>query len=209
MELKLVHSSHPFIVLRGNTCYFRFTLPSHLRRLCPLLPGEAKRSLHTDSISEAVYLVSHKLPLIKLLRRCRNDGQAKALWEGLIDFSEVLDVSMDEKLKRLTGLPVTLIFMKSGRSIEYGFSIKVKKENSVIYENLLRGKEVSRSNQCKNARIQNVFGGVNKAAFTANGDMESRCRVQNASSMSTLRNKVYDKTGYDLLNVPMIKKFIA
>lgn len=106
MVRKLVHNRHPFIVLRGNTYYFRFVLPSHLRNLCPLLPKEAKRSLHTDSFSEAVYLVSQKLPLIKLLKKCTDDDQIRALWERLMDFSEVVNLCVDEKLKRLTGLPV-------------------------------------------------------------------------------------------------------
>ena len=106
MVRKLVHNHHSFIVLRGNTYYFRFVLPSHLRNLCPSLPREAKRSLHTDSFSEAVYLVSQKLPLIKFLKRCADDDQAKALWERLVDFSEVVNTTVDEKLKKLTGLPI-------------------------------------------------------------------------------------------------------
>lgn len=106
MVRKLVHNRHPFIVLRGNTYYFRFTLPSYLRRLCPSLPREAKRSLYTDSISEAVYLISQKLPLIKLLKMCIDDDEAKLLWGRLVDFSEVLGVSVGKKLKRLTELPV-------------------------------------------------------------------------------------------------------
>lgn len=106
MVRKLVHNHHSFIVLRGNTYYFRFVLPSHLRNLCPLLPREVKRSLHTDSFSEAIYRVSQKLPIIKLLKRCADSNEAKALCERLVDFSEVLELHVGKKIKRLTGLPV-------------------------------------------------------------------------------------------------------
>lgn len=58
---KLVQNSHPFVALRGNTYYFRYVIPAHIRKLCPSLPTQAKRSLHTDFFSEAVNLVSHKL----------------------------------------------------------------------------------------------------------------------------------------------------
>ncbi len=49
MVHKLVQNSHPFVVLRGNTYYFRYVIPTHIRKLCPSLPTEAKRGLHTDS----------------------------------------------------------------------------------------------------------------------------------------------------------------
>ncbi len=38
------------LILRGDTYYFRYVLPAHIRSLCPSLPAEIKRSLRTGSI---------------------------------------------------------------------------------------------------------------------------------------------------------------
>ena len=38
------------LILRGDTYYFRYVLPAHIRSLCPSLPTEIKRSLRTGSI---------------------------------------------------------------------------------------------------------------------------------------------------------------
>ncbi len=50
MVNKQVQNSHPFVVLRGNTYYFRYVTPTHIRKLCPPLPTEGKRSLRADSL---------------------------------------------------------------------------------------------------------------------------------------------------------------
>jgi len=88
MVHRQVHNRYPFIVLRGRTYYFRFAFPLHLRKLCPWLPVEVKRSLRTASFSEAVALVEAKLPLINLLKRCRDSDQVEPLFTRLTDFTE-------------------------------------------------------------------------------------------------------------------------
>ncbi|WP_369832129.1 DUF6538 domain-containing protein [Motiliproteus sp. MSK22-1] len=47
----------PTCLLRGRTYYFRYSIPLEARRVCPLLPIEVKRSLRTDSLSEALALI--------------------------------------------------------------------------------------------------------------------------------------------------------
>ncbi|MBR9867873.1 MAG: hypothetical protein GYB20_14775 [Oceanospirillales bacterium] len=93
---KLVQKHHPFVVLRGNTYYFRYALPLHLRKLGPTLPAEVKRSLSTDSFTEAVSMVGAKFPLIKLLRRCQDASVIQSLLGRLVDFSAQLKDWVDE-----------------------------------------------------------------------------------------------------------------
>uniref|UniRef100_UPI003567BE47 DUF6538 domain-containing protein n=1 Tax=Pontibacterium sp. TaxID=2036026 RepID=UPI003567BE47 len=99
MVQRLVQSRHPFVFLRGNTYYFRYALPLHLRKLYPSLLAEVKSSLNADSYSEAVNMVAQKIPIIKLLRRCTNVSAVEALF----DFSEQVKAWVDERLERLSG----------------------------------------------------------------------------------------------------------
>lgn len=101
MVHKLVQSRHPFVVRRGNTYYFRYAIPTHIRKLCPALPAEIKRSLRTDSLSDAVYLVSHKIPLIKTLRRCHDVSVIERLCRQLVDFTEQVKGWVNKQLSRL------------------------------------------------------------------------------------------------------------
>ncbi len=87
MVHRLVQSRHPFVVLRGRTYYFRYAFPLHLRELCPWLPAEVKRSLRTDSFSDAVALVETRLPIIKLLKQSRDIALVEPLYHRLVDFS--------------------------------------------------------------------------------------------------------------------------
>lgn len=87
MVQKSVQNKHSYILLRGNTFYFRYAYPLHLRVLCPWLPTEVKRSLHTDSLTDAVAMVNAKLPVIKLLRMCNDRSKVGDLCALLCDFS--------------------------------------------------------------------------------------------------------------------------
>lgn len=87
MVHKLVQRKHPYILLRGNTYYFRFATPLHVIKLYPSFPKEIKRSLRTDSYSQAVSLVSQKLHIIKLIALCVDVGLLHELYGNLKDFS--------------------------------------------------------------------------------------------------------------------------
>ncbi len=88
MVQRLVQNQKSYLLLRGTTYYFRFAIPTHIRRLCPSLPVEVKRSLKTDSLSEALSLISQKITLIKLLQRCADSALVRRLVERLEDFSQ-------------------------------------------------------------------------------------------------------------------------
>jgi len=90
MVHKLVQSDHPFVFLRGRTFYFRYALPLHIRKLCPRLPAELKRSLRTDSFSDAIAMVNAKLPFIKILKVCTDEKKIGEIYGLLSDFSHQL-----------------------------------------------------------------------------------------------------------------------
>lgn len=83
MVQRLVQSRDPFVFQRGNTYYFRYVLPLHLRKLCSSLPAELKSSVHTDSCSEAVRMITQKVPIVKMLKRCQDFAVKLATLAGL------------------------------------------------------------------------------------------------------------------------------
>ena len=103
MVQTLVQNNHRYLLLRGNTYYFRYVLPQHVRQLCPSLPREIKRSLGTDSFAAALNFISRKMSLISLIKRSRDAGQLKLLCERLRDFSGVFKEFVDQYMPRVVG----------------------------------------------------------------------------------------------------------
>ncbi len=100
MVQTLVQNNHRYLLLRGNTYYFRYVIPRHVRQSCPSIPREVKRSLSTDSFATALYFISEKLSLIDLIRRCRDAGQLKSLIGQLGDFSEIFSRFVTSRIQR-------------------------------------------------------------------------------------------------------------
>lgn len=98
--------------------------------------------------------------------------------------------------------------VKDGGEIEYGYVVTEIKNNSKLYDKVIRGK-VSISNvSCNNLRIQNVFGGSSPANFYATEDMKSRCENKTKLSMDDLRKDVLDKIVDGVFEVPDIKAMV-
>lgn len=93
-----------------------------------------------------------------------------------------------------------------GAEIEYGYVITAILDGKNIHEEVVRGKSGGEATGCQNARVQNVFGGVTSAGFTANDDMKRRCSGSSGSgSIDVLRQEVLDKIVDGVLTVPAIK----
>jgi len=93
-----------------------------------------------------------------------------------------------------------------GVEIEYGYVINAMADGKMIHEEVVRGKAGGEATRCQNARVQNVFGGVTSAGFTANDDMKRRCGGSSSSgSIDVLRQEVLDKIVDGILTVPAIK----
>ena len=103
MVQTLVQNNHRYLLRRGNTYYFRFVLPSHVRQICPSLPREVKRSLATDNFATALYFINEKPSLIGLVKRCRDAVQLKLLCERLRDFSGDFKKYVDRFVPRVVG----------------------------------------------------------------------------------------------------------
>lgn len=99
MVHELVQTHYSYVYLRHKTYYFRVVIPPHLRELCPDLPREIKRSLRTDSLTDAIAMVSVKLPLIRLLKSCRSEKLIRDIYRKLASFSKEIAGWVSEKLK--------------------------------------------------------------------------------------------------------------
>lgn len=105
MVHKLVQTRYPHVFLRGKTYYFRIVIPPRIRALCPSLPREIKRSLRTDSLSDAIAMVGDKFRLIKLLMNCNTAQQALSICHKLSNFGREVAAWVDSKFASNTSVP--------------------------------------------------------------------------------------------------------
>jgi hypothetical protein len=88
--------------------------------------------------------------------------------------------------------------------IEYGYIISAYSAGVKISEEIVRGHVESNSVSCRNAKIQNVFGGVLPSGFIANEDMARRCRNDGEKTSDELKTEVYKEVLNAILRIPGI-----
>ncbi|QEI07846.1 hypothetical protein FXN63_19885 [Pigmentiphaga aceris] len=98
--------------------------------------------------------------------------------------------------------------ISSGSSVEYGYVVTATTGGKPIFEEVVRGTISSEGGRCQNARVQNVFGGVTPASFTANDDMLARCRGETAEGVDVLRSKVNRQIAAAVMRVPALKMIV-
>lgn len=82
----------------------------------------------------------------------------------------------------------------SGAAIDYGYVVTVTENGAKVHEEIVRGTATQNAVRCQNARIVNVFGGVQPANFVANPDMQQRCGgSQTPVSLDQIRGQVMDR----------------
>lgn len=79
-----------------------------------------------------------------------------------------------------------------GVELEYGYVVHLEQNGITLLDELVRGTIKENFVRCENPRVVNVFGGITRANFVANGDMSSRCSGATTSSPSvqTLKGQV-------------------
>lgn len=95
--------------------------------------------------------------------------------------------------------------ISGGVSLDYGYVVAATMQDKQIHDEIIRGGTSKEYRRCQNARIQNVFGGVQRADFVANNDMQYRCSGVGSASIQELRNEVMGKIVDGVLNVKPIR----
>ena len=76
-----------------------------------------------------------------------------------------------------------------------------------LADDALRDRITYSNSKCTNARIQNVFGGVQRAEFIANDDMVHRCSGSSSNkSIDDLRAEVYARITRTIAALPPIAR---
>ena len=87
--------------------------------------------------------------------------------------------------------------------IEYAYFIKLFKNEKKISEKIVRGTSKLSNTTCRNARIQNAFGGSIPPNFIANDDMQRRCSAP-IKSIEDIRRSIYKNLLKNTLQMPDI-----
>ncbi|NYZ22785.1 hypothetical protein [Azospirillum oleiclasticum] len=94
-----------------------------------------------------------------------------------------------------------------GVQINYAFEVKAAMKNEKPFDDLIRNKIVREWKICSNARIQNVFGGVQPASFVANSHMQQMCNGgSSAVSVDQLRDAAISEVVKTIRKIPVIDK---
>lgn len=81
--------------------------------------------------------------------------------------------------------------ISGGSRIDYAYMVTIFDGSNKIKEEVIRNSISDYYSYCKNARIQNVFGGVFPATVMANGHMQNQCSgTQTQSDSSALKKRV-------------------
>ncbi len=100
-------------------------------------------------------------------------------------------------------------YITASGGIDYAIEIRVKKDGSEIYNELVRNRISVNHSYCLNARIQNVFGGIQPADFFANDAMKQHCSGRRRNiDMSDLRRDVYKEVSRRIAAVPVVRERI-
>lgn len=78
-----------------------------------------------------------------------------------------------------------------GVVFDYVYDIKITKAGREIFSDRVAGVATAELSFCTDARVQNVFGGVQPAGFIANSDMERRCKGKRSAD----RDQAYRQIG--------------
>ena len=140
-----------------------------------------------------------------VIERLRNDERILAEQTQTITYAQY-QVNVVEALL-LMPRNASFLFeqISGGAEIEYGYVVTAQVNGVRVHDEVLRGKVGGESRRCQNARIQNIFGGVQPASFVANPDMARRCTGIATVSIDELRQQVLAKVAAGALNVPAIR----
>jgi len=94
-----------------------------------------------------------------------------------------------------------------GAELAYAFEIKASGKTVPPFDKLLREKSSRSWRACSNARIQNVFGGIQRADFIANDHMNQTCNGGGSPvSSDGLRNAALDDVVRTIRSIPAIDR---
>ena len=92
-------------------------------------------------------------------------------------------------------------YVTGGHEITAAYLIKIEKNGRIKSDKVFRDRVSKTFSSCENARIVNVFGGVQRAEFVANQDMSNRCNgVSSRSSPNDSRSEIMGKVVDEVLS---------
>ncbi|KAA0573336.1 hypothetical protein FZ983_30450 [Azospirillum sp. B21] len=94
-----------------------------------------------------------------------------------------------------------------GVQLSYAFEVKATSKGAPAFDELVRDRASREWRSCSNARIQNVFGGVQRADFVANDHMQTVCgNGGSPSSPDALRSEAISRLVTAIGRIPGIAK---
>lgn len=97
-----------------------------------------------------------------------------------------------------------------GIELSYAFEVKATDRRQPPFDRLVRKTASREWHSCSNARIQNVFGGIQPASFVANDHMQQVCSSSAApASPSAVRDQALDDVVQVIREIPAIRNALS
>lgn len=92
-----------------------------------------------------------------------------------------------------------------GVQLSYAFEVKATSKGAAAFDELVRDRASREWRSCSNARVQNVFGGIQRADFVANDHMQGVCgNGGSPSSPDALRSEAINRLVAAIGRIPAI-----
>jgi len=97
-----------------------------------------------------------------------------------------------------------------GIQLAYAFEVKATSKGAAPFDEVVRDRASREWRSCSNARIQNVFGGVQRADFVANDHMQSICGSGGSpASPDALRNEAVNRVAIAIGRIPAVAAAVS
>jgi hypothetical protein len=97
-----------------------------------------------------------------------------------------------------------------GIELSYAYEVKAAAKGHAPFNKLIRDKTARAWRSCSNARIQNVFGGVQPASFVANDHMQQICSGGGSPvGIDALRDDALEAILKAIREVPAVSKVMS
>ena len=163
------------------------------------------------SRSNAISIVDAAAPgvVVVIVRKLRMDERqlTERTQPVMISYYDVNPLAAALLMPR--GASYIYDYTEGGAEIEYAFEIVASQDGKEVHNELLRDTLKRTYSGCANARIQNVFGGVQPANFTPNDAVAAQCGRSSAPvRVQALRDDVIDHVGGKIMKIPAISEVI-
>lgn len=175
------------------------------------------RLIEEDAIPK-IRQLSPNLTIVKNNAAMVNVNVKKLQWDERVSPQQTQTITYSQGdvdiLKAVLLMPKNAAYIyevsSGGVQLSYAFEVKATSKGSAPFDEVVRDRASREWRSCANARIQNVFGGVQRADFIANNHMQTVCGSGGSPvSPDALRDEAMSRIVNAIGRIPAIASAVS